>query len=149
MFGERLVKPQGEETGMKSPHGLILNIEYLENEDGLGKVKMPYADILVGDPDTGVPHGGVITTMLDTASGMAVKAKTERVENLAIATLDLRIDYMQPAEPEVDLFAQAECYKVTRNVAFVRGIAWQKSIDDPIATSVGTFMIGTMNIPRK
>tara|TARA_R110002072_G_scaffold171703_5_gene325454 strand:- start:40189 stop:40620 length:432 start_codon:yes stop_codon:yes gene_type:complete len=138
-----------EDGGMKSPHGQILNLEYIDNEEGLGQVKMPYADILVGDPDTGVPHGGVITTMLDTASGMAVKAKIEEMENMAIATLDLRIDYMQPALPGADLFAQAECYKTTKNVAFVKGVAWQSDINNPIAMSVGTFMIGTMNIPRK
>ncbi|MBV1876929.1 MAG: PaaI family thioesterase [Pseudomonadales bacterium] len=134
---------------MISPHSIFLQLEYIDNDEGVGKVKMPYADILVGDPDTGIPHGGVITTMLDTASGKAVKAKISQDENLAIATLDLRIDYMQPAEPGGDLFAQAECYKTTANVAFVKGVAWQNDINDPIATSVGTFMIGTMNTPRK
>ncbi|MBV1906337.1 MAG: PaaI family thioesterase [Pseudomonadales bacterium] len=137
------------DIGMRSPHGLALKIEYLDNDEGVGRVKLPYSDMLVGDPDTGVPHGGVITTMLDTASGKAVKVKLVDMGEFSIATLDLRIDYMRPAEPGADLFAQAECYKTTKNVAFVKGIAWHDDIEEPIATSVGTFMIGTVNKPRK
>ncbi len=58
-----------------------------------------------------------------------------------IATLDLRIDYMKPATPGKDLLARAECYKLTRNVAFVRGVAYHDDPSDPIATSVATFML--------
>ena len=60
-----------------------------------------------------------------------------------MATLDLRIDYMKPATPHEDLFIVSECYKVTRNVAFVRALAFQGSEDNPVASSVATFMLGT------
>ena len=65
-----------------------------------------------------------------------------------MATLDLRIDYMKPATPYVDLVVEAECYKVTHNVAFVRGAAFHDDPADPVATSVGTFMLGTRSAPR-
>jgi acyl-coenzyme A thioesterase PaaI-like protein len=61
----------------------------------------------------------------------------------AIATLDLRIDYMKPATPERDIFAYAECFKVTKNIAFVRGLAYHTDRNDPIATCAATFMLGT------
>jgi acyl-coenzyme A thioesterase PaaI-like protein len=88
----------------------------------------------------------VITSALDSASGAAVgSALAARVEGMAgwrpIATLDLRIDYMKPAMPGKDLLARAECYKLTRNVAFVRGTAYHDDPADPIATSVATFML--------
>lgn len=111
-------------------------------------MRVPYAPELVGDPDTGVIHGGVITALLDSASGHAVRATVELGETNSIATLDLRIDYMRPARPGADLLAEADCHRVTRNVAFVRAVAYEETPDDPIATSVGTFMLGTRGAPR-
>lgn len=111
-------------------------------------VRLPYAEHLVGDPDTGVIHGGVITAVLDNASGWAVRVGRDWREGMSMATLDIRIDYMKPAEPRADLFVTAECFKQTKTIAFVRGIAFQGDIDDPVATSVATFMMGTPNEPR-
>jgi acyl-coenzyme A thioesterase PaaI-like protein len=58
-----------------------------------------------------------------------------------IATLDLRIDYLRPAEPPRDVRARAECYKAGKQVAFVRAIAFHDDDQAPIASAAGTFMI--------
>ena len=59
------------------------------------------------------------------------------------ATLDLRVDDPRPAAPErTSLSAAATCYRVTRSIAFVRGIAHDGDPDDPVANVTGTF-IGT------
>lgn len=55
-------------------------------------------------------------------------------------TLDLRIDYMHPAEPHKDVYGFAECYRVTPNVIFTRGFAYQDDPGQPIAHVVGAFM---------
>ena len=57
-------------------------------------------DKLAGDPETRVIHGGVITSLLDNACGVAVGSKLRGMGG-GIATLDLRIDYMKPAAPDV------------------------------------------------
>ncbi|HLY37910.1 MAG TPA: phenylacetic acid degradation protein, partial [Candidatus Binatia bacterium] len=44
--------------------------------------------------------------------------------------------------PDLELHARSECYRLTRNVAFVRAIAWERSLDDPFASALGTFMLG-------
>jgi len=113
--------------------------EVLELGKGRARTRLPYAPHLVGDPDTGVVHGGVITALLDQSCGIAVASALK--ELVPFATLDLRIDYMKPAEPHVDILVEAECLKVTHEVAFTRGIAYQGSPDQPIALSTGAFML--------
>ncbi|NMH64277.1 PaaI family thioesterase [Shewanella salipaludis] len=105
-------------------------------------IELPYSQELIGYPDTGVIHGGVITTLMDTACGSAVVcAIFDKFASLEISpTLDLRVDYMKPAEPNKPVYAFAECYKLASSIAFTRAIAYQDSIDDPIAHAVGSFM---------
>jgi uncharacterized protein (TIGR00369 family) len=123
------------------PHNKALGMALLELERGEAKFKLPYDAKLVGNPDTGVLHGGAITALLDACSGASVfSALTEWVP---IATLDLRIDDLRAAEAGRDVIAHATCYKQTRNVAFTRAIAYHDDPDDPIASSVGTFMLST------
>jgi uncharacterized protein (TIGR00369 family) len=121
------------------PHSAALGTRFVEAGPGHAVLRVPWSEQLVGNPDTGVLHGGVITAVLDNASGMAVGSTQSQPG--AIATLDLRIDYMKPATPRRDVFARAECYKRTRNVAFVRGVAYHDDPADPIATTVATFML--------
>ncbi len=101
--------------------------------------RIPYDAKLVGDPDTGVIAGGVVTTLLDHACGMAVHLKMQTMQR--IATLDLRIDYMRAAAPQKPIYAKAHCYKLTRSVAFVRALAYDETPDDPVAAAQSAFMI--------
>jgi uncharacterized protein (TIGR00369 family) len=131
------------------PHAAAIGMTLVSRAANSCVVRVPYAEHLVGDPDTGVIHGGVITALLDNASGIAVRAEPDAAgEERSMATLDLRIDYMRPAQPREDLFAEAHCYRTTSNVAFVRAIAYHGDRNDPIASSVATFMLGTPSTPR-
>ena len=122
-----------------SPQARALRLQTLEIGDAVAILKVPYREELVGDPNTGVIAGGVVTTLLDHASGQAVHAAMEQFTS--IATLDLRIDYMRPAEPGRDILARAHCYKLTRSVAFVRAVAYEDDPDDPIAAAQAAFML--------
>jgi uncharacterized protein (TIGR00369 family) len=123
------------------PHNHALGIEVLEIVPTQALFELPYDAKLVGNPDTGVLHGGAITALLDGVSGAAVFATI--TEMVPIATLDLRIDYLRPAEVGQTVRAKATCYKTTRNVAFTRAVAYHDDPDDPIAHAVGTFMLST------
>lgn len=123
------------------PHNKALGMKLLELDREGVLFQLPYDERLVGNPDTGVLHGGAITALLDGASGSAVFAALD--EFVPIATLDLRIDYLRPAEAGHPVHARATCYKMTRNVAFTRAVAYHDDPDDPIAHSVGTFMLST------
>ena len=124
------------------PHNNALGIVVEQiQKGGIAVFKLPYADNLVGNPETGILHGGAITSLLDATCGAAVFAALSELK--PIATLDLRIDYLRPADAGKDVRARANCYKVTRNVAFVRAMAFHDDENDPIAAAAGTFMLGT------
>ena len=127
------------------PHNLALFVQVIEAARGAVVSKVAWAPHLVGNPETEALHGGVITSLLDAAGGAAVFLWFR--ETPSIATLDLRVDHLRPTPPRADLFARAECYRVTRNVAFVRGAAWCASEDTPVAAMTATFMLGTRGGP--
>ena len=122
-----------------TPFPASLGCEVVELLRGRVVLRMAYAPHLIGDPDTGVVHGGAITAALDQASGITVGSLLNAA--FSIATLDLRIDHMKPAVPHTDIFIEAECLKMTQDIAFTRGVAYQTSRDEPIALSTGAFIL--------
>jgi uncharacterized protein (TIGR00369 family) len=121
------------------PHNRELGLRVVGMGTEDATLVLPYSEKRVGNPETGVVHGGAVTTLIDSACGIAVFVKMGRMARLA--TLDLRIDYLHPATPGKDLLARAECYKLTRSVAFVRALAHHRDVDDPVASAQGTFII--------
>jgi uncharacterized protein (TIGR00369 family) len=121
------------------PHNRELGLRVVEVGVEDATMLLPYSEKLVGNPETGVLHGGVVTTLIDGTCGISVFMKLGRMAR--IATLDLRIDYLHPATPGKDLLARAECYKLTREVAFVRALAHHGDPDNPVASAQGTFII--------
>jgi len=128
------------------PHNLELGIRVVDVERGRGSMRLDWQERLVGNPETCVLHGGAIPTILDSCCGMAVASMLANPQ--PFATLDLRIDYVRPATPHQPVIADADCYKITANVAFVRAIAHHGDKSDPIAAASGTFMLATKGKPR-
>jgi uncharacterized protein (TIGR00369 family) len=124
----------------RSVYGYISGLRLDRAAPGEVWSSLPYRPVFVGDTQTGVLHGGVVTAMLDESCGMAVQLALDGTR--AIATLDLRIDYQKPATPGLDIKAHSLCYRVTRSIAFVRATAYQESENDPVATATACFMIG-------
>jgi uncharacterized protein (TIGR00369 family) len=126
------------------PHARELGIELLSTDPrGYCSFRLPWREELVGDPEQRILHGGVITALLDTLGAAAVIARNVRAQ----ATLDLRIDYLRPAAAEKDLIAEAECYRVTRHVAFVRGVCHQGDPERPVANLTATFVVADRVTP--
>lgn len=126
-----------------TPQGRALGIEVTRLEGAKVWGRVPYKPELIGDPETGIIAGGVITTFLDQISGMA--AVLAMREPAIVATIDIRIDYMRGAEPGRDVLAEAHCYKIGKNVAFVRAVAYEESADNPIANASAAFMLNTQS----
>ncbi|QNM98171.1 PaaI family thioesterase [Chitinimonas koreensis] len=120
------------------PHSATIGLEFVNGWRGQATLRVPYNTALVGNPRTGVLHGGVITSLIDTTSALSVFSMLDERE--AIATLDLRIDYLRGATPGETVYCTAECYRLGRQIAFTRATAYQEGNDQPIAHGVGTFM---------
>jgi uncharacterized protein (TIGR00369 family) len=131
---ERMIKSR------RSIHGGIIGLQLDRCAPAEAWTSLPYHPVFVGDTATGVIHGGVVTAMLDESCGMAVQLALPGTG--AIATLDLRIDYLRPASPQQAIRAHAHCYHLTRSIAFVRAVAYQESETDPIASATAMFMLG-------
>ncbi len=124
-------------SGNSGDHFTTLGI--VVDEVAIHRVRMslPYAEHLIGDPETGVLHGGVITTLLDTCCGFAAATA---LDDLGMTpTIDLRIDYMRPATPGQTIYADAEVYRETESVIFTRALAHHGDPERPIASAVGNF----------
>jgi uncharacterized protein (TIGR00369 family) len=66
----------------------------LESSEQPGVVfRMARRPEILGSPSTGALHGGVVASLIDTAASYAVMARTGR----SLATVDMRVDYHQPA----------------------------------------------------
>ena len=121
------------------PYAEALALRVDEIGEGSAVMSMPYHADLVGDPGTGVIHGGAVSGLLDTTAGTAVMSHPS--EPSGTATIDLRIDYMRPATKGLAVHASAECYRMTRSIGFARAVAYHDDPDDPIASAAGAFMI--------
>lgn len=78
------------------PHSCELGLRYVESAPGRLQLSLPWREDLVGDPDTGVIHGGAITTLFDAACGGALLSELSELRRIATLTCAL-ITCVQPS----------------------------------------------------
>jgi uncharacterized protein (TIGR00369 family) len=132
-----------------TPQSSALGLRPISAEAGTASMAVAWRADLVGDPQSGVIAGGVITTLLDQTCGMAVASLAQAENRLSsLATLDLRIDYMRGAAPGREVIAKAHCYKLTSSIGFVRAAAFEDDDSNPIATAQAIFAIAPPPAPK-
>jgi uncharacterized protein (TIGR00369 family) len=127
------------ELARRIGHGRALGLEFRESGGNWAELALPWREELVGVPETGVLASGAIVSLIDTASGTSVWVTMDKF--MPILTVDLRLDYLRPAVKGETIVARCECVKVTRRIAFVRGVAHGRDPERPIAHSAATFML--------
>ena len=121
------------------PFSKALGLRVDALDSGVAVLSMPYDEKLIGDPDRGVVHGGAVSALMDTCGGAA--AISHPKAGVTSATINLRIDYMRGATPGARITARAECFHITRSVAFIRAVATDAGDDSPMAVATGTFTV--------
>ena len=62
------------------PHSRALGMSLEEIGDGVAIISMPYDERFVGNPATGVIHGGAVSALMDTCGGAAVMSHSDAPE---------------------------------------------------------------------
>lgn len=131
------------EQGIPFNRFLGLRLELVER--GRCVLRLPWRDELVGDASRPAVHGGVISTLLDTAGGGACFAMLDHEED-RLSTVDLRVDYLRPG-PAVDLWCEGQVVRVGNRVGVARmalyagGLPGPDAPDQPVATGTGVYSI--------
>ena len=120
-------------------HGRALGLDYCDSGDNWAELCLPWKEPLVGVAESGILASGAIVSLIDTASGASVWMMLGKF--VPIVTLDLRLDYLRPALKGETIYARCECVKITKRIAFVRGIAHAGHPDKTVAHSAATFML--------
>ncbi|ABC62629.1 PaaI family thioesterase [Erythrobacter litoralis] len=123
---------------LRHGHSGWLDMQFRGIGDDWAELELPWREDLVGEPDRHVLASGPIISLMDMASGLAIWTRMKRFQ--AIATLDLRVDYQRPARERHHVIGRAECYRLTRSAAFVRGVAHDGDPEDPVAHIAAVFM---------
>ena len=119
-------------------HGGWLGLTYHAHGEDWVELSLPWREELVGIDGAGVLASGPIISLMDNATSMSVWTRSGKF--VPHATLDLRVDYMRAARPGNTVIGRGECYKLTRTISFIRGVAHDGDPADPVAHVIGTFM---------
>lgn len=143
MTGEQEMPPDFDiarffDFARKVGHGRALGLQFCGSGENWAELSLPWREQLVGVQENGFLASGAIISLIDTASGASVWATLKKF--VPSVTLDLRLDYLRPALKGETIYARCECVKITRRVAFIRGVAHAGNPDKTIAYSSATFM---------
>jgi uncharacterized protein (TIGR00369 family) len=108
------------------PFNRLLGIRGESVSEGRCVLTLPVREELVGDPRRPALHGGVVSSLIDTAGGLAAWSALPPGET--VSTIDLRVDYLEPAGLGAELRAEAELVRKGNRVCHVRVAVTQKGV---------------------
>jgi uncharacterized protein (TIGR00369 family) len=100
------------------PFNRLLGIRGESVEAGRAVLVLAVRPDFVGDPRRPALHGGVLSTLIDTAGGAAAWSVLSAGES--ISTVDLRVDFLEPADLSGPLRAEAVLVRKGNRVCHVR-----------------------------
>ncbi|WP_022974944.1 PaaI family thioesterase [Nevskia ramosa] len=131
--------------GLDAMQPLFASIPYLRKmgfefsvDDEQLRVRLPYAEQIVGNPKVPALHGGAIGSLLQTTASVQLMLATRslRLPRLFSCT----VEYLRSARL-IDVQASAVVVTRSRRFANVRATAWQDRADQPIAAATLQFVL--------
>lgn len=119
------------------PFNRLLGIRGESAEPGHAVLVLPVRGDFVGDPRRPALHGGVLSSLIDTAGGVAAWSALGGGES--VSTVDLRVDFLEPARLSGPLRAEARLVRRGNRVCHVRVAVTQD--DTLVAEGVGVYNI--------
>ena len=121
------------------PAHKLLGITLKDISEGYALLSMPFKPELVGDPRTQRLHGGVIAALLDSCGGAAAMTTLSSQKDL-LASIDIRIDYLEPGRPQ-DVLAEAKLHRSGKAIIVTSMRAWHPESDVTIAEARGVYRV--------
>jgi len=112
------------------PFNRHLGVQLITFGHGRVVIRLPFNEAWIGDPRRPALHGGVISTMIDTAGGAAAFTTLDATDRLS--TVDMRVDFLRPGEPR-DLNVAARILRGGNRVILTMMQAYHDDAGDPIA----------------
>ena len=89
------------------PHCHALGMKLTFVGEGTAEIEMPYDPRFVGDPKTGVIHGGAVSALMDTCCGAAVLSHPSQPSSTATIDLIVTPACRLDSHHQVDLIGSA------------------------------------------
>lgn len=116
----------------------FLNIKYESHGDDWVELRVDWRPELAGNDEAGTLATGAITCVLDNATSLSAWQRNGGFRPQV--TMDLRLDHLRPSPANAPLYGRGICYHISGGIAFVRAIAHNGDIDDPLAYASGSFV---------
>ena len=110
----------------QAPFNRLLGLKGESLEPGHAVITLPVREDFVGDPRRPALHGGVVSALIDTAGGAAAWAALGPGES--VSTVDLRVDFLEPARLAGPLRAEATLLRKGNRVCHVRTSVTQDGV---------------------
>lgn len=121
------------------PFNRFLGMEVARMDKGLVQLSLEFRPEFIGNPVLPALHGGVISSLLDTAGGASVWSQIEPTDR--VSTVDLRVDYLRPGRPE-PLVGQGRVVRAGNRVGVAELRAWHPGREDkPVAAGMGVYNV--------
>lgn len=126
-------------------HGFLsfLDLTVEELDPGYMVMRVPYDRKLTNKgPGNGNVHGGIASSLIDTAGGLCVHTALENPIESSVATIDLNVSYLRPARG--DLVGTAEVVRIGGTVGVAEVTVESETPDgefDEVAVGRGSFRI--------
>lgn len=114
-------------------------------EKGEFSMSLPFRKEMVGNPSVPCLHGGILAAMIDHVGGFTAWSMVD--SNLKrVSTVDLRVDYLNPAPCEEIHFDAVVAHK-TNKLIRVDVVCWNNKRDKKIAIGRCLFNIYSVQVP--